>query len=147
MLIYLFLKTEIYNYIEIKRQPIALRREMLIYSVPLIATVVGWWVNSCADNGKYDIQKLLETIDRYITPELKNLNWGYDLPMYVCGTKHAHVDNVYHLNKEYTCTANEMYDIVETLSSQQRTRYGTGYSKTDFSILDRAYEIYKEGNK
>ena len=90
---------------------------------------------------------MLETIDRYITPELKNLNWGYDLPMYVCGTKHAHVDNVYHLKKKYTCTANEMYDIVETLSSQQRTRYGTGYSKTDFSILDRAYENYKKGNK
>lgn len=55
--IYLFLKTEIYNYIEIKRQPIALRREMLIYSVPLIATVVGWWVNSCAD--KYIVTFIL----------------------------------------------------------------------------------------
>lgn len=108
--------------------------------------LLAYYINKHC-NGKYDIQKLLETIDRYITPELKNLNWGYDLPMYVCGTKHAHVDNVYHLKKEYTCTANEMYDIVETLSSQQRTRYGTGYSKTDFSILDRAYEIYKEGNK
>ena len=55
--IYLFMKTEIYNYIEIKRQPIALRREMLIYSVPLIATVVGWWVNSCAD--KYIVTFIL----------------------------------------------------------------------------------------
>lgn len=55
--IYLFLKTEIYNYIEIKRQPIALQREMLIYSVPLIATVVGWWVNSCAD--KYIVTFIL----------------------------------------------------------------------------------------
>lgn len=60
--------------------------------------LLAYYINKHC-NGKYDIQKLLETIDRYITPELKNLNWGYDLPMYVCGTKHAHVDNVYHLKR------------------------------------------------
>ncbi len=90
--------------------------------------------------GNYNIQKLLETIDRYITPLLKDIKWGYDLPMYICGTKHSHVDNVYHLENEYRCTANEMYDVIEKLTVQQRTRYGIGYSKTDFSVLDRAYE-------
>lgn len=96
-------------------------------------------------NGHYDLQKLLETIDTYITPVLGNIYWGYDLPMYVCGTKHSHVDNVYHLKKTYNCTANEMFDIVEELLPQQRTRYGTGYSKTDFSVLDKVYEDYKKG--
>ena len=38
-----------------------------------------------------------------------------------------------------------MFDIVEELLPQQRTRYGTGYSKTDFSILDKVYEDYKKG--
>lgn len=94
--------------------------------------------------GKYDIQKLLLTIDTYITPILNDISWGYDLPMYVCGTMHSHVDNVYHLKKQYDCTANEMYDLIASLSPQQRTRYGTGYSKTDFSLLDEAYSQYKE---
>lgn len=98
-------------------------------------------------SAKYDIQKLLETIDEYITPILNNIHWGYDLPMYICGTMHAHVDNVYHLKGAYDCSANEMYDIVEALSPQQRTRYGTGYSKTDFSVLDSLYSDYKEKNK
>lgn len=93
--------------------------------------------------GNYDLKKLLETIDRYITPILEDIHWGYDLPMYVCGTKHSHVDNVYHLKKLFNCTTNEMYDLIESLTPQQRTRYGIGYSKTDFSILDRAYEKYK----
>lgn len=93
--------------------------------------------------GNYNIQKLLLTIDTYITPVLGEVRWGYDLPMYVCGTKHAHVDNVYHLGKRYGCTANEMYDIMESLGAQQRTRYGKNYSKTDFSALDRAYDIYR----
>lgn len=95
--------------------------------------------------GNYDLQKLLETIDKYITPVLGDIHWGYDLPMYVCGAKHAHVDNVYHLKMAYNCTANEMYDLIESLTPQQRTRYGTGYSKTDFSLLDKAYESYKKG--
>ena len=94
--------------------------------------------------GKYDIQKLLLTIDTYITPILNDISWGYDLPMYVCGTMHSHVDNVYHLKKQYDCTANEMYDLIASLSPQQRTRYGTGYSKTDFSLLDTAYKEYKK---
>lgn len=96
-------------------------------------------------NGHYNLQKLLETIDAYITPVLGNIHWGYDLPMYVCGTKHSHVDNVYHLKKTYDCTANEMFDIVEELLPQQRTRYGTGYSKTDFSVLDKVYKDYMKG--
>lgn len=101
------------------------------------------YINKHCD-GKYNIQKLLETIDRYITPLLKDTKWGYDLPMYICGTKHSHVDNVYHLENEQGCTANEMYDVIEKLTVQQRTRYGTGYSKTDFSVLDKAYNEYKK---
>ena len=98
-------------------------------------------------NGHYDLQRILLTIDTYITPVLGKIHWGYDLPMYVCGTKHSHVDNVYHLRKTFNCTANEMYDLVEVLTPQQRTRYGTGYSKTDFSALDGIYENYKKGYK
>lgn len=95
--------------------------------------------------GCYNIQKLLETIEKYITPILNSVHWGYDLPMYISGTKHSHVDNVYHLSKNYSCTPNEMFDVIEELTPQQRTRYGTGYSKTDFSVLDNIYTNYKKG--
>jgi 4-hydroxy 2-oxovalerate aldolase len=97
-------------------------------------------------NGKYDLRKLLETIDTYITPVLGEIRWGYDLPMYVCGTKHAHVDNVYHLQNQFGCTSDEMFDLIESLTPQQRTRYGVGYSKTDYSVLDKVYDNYKKGD-
>ena len=45
----------------------------------------------------------------------------------------------------FKSTANEMFDVIEKLSPQQRTRYGVGYSKTDFSVLDNEYEEYKKG--
>ena len=96
-------------------------------------------------NGNYNVKKLLEIIDEFITPIIDRVHWGYDLPMYVCGTKHSHVDNIYHLQKAYGSNANEMFDLIEALSPQQRTRYGKGYSKTDFSALDDLYKDYKRG--
>jgi len=51
----------------------------------------------CGTN--YNVQVLLETIDKYIVPVLDHIHWGYDLPMFICGTKHSHVDNVNHLKK------------------------------------------------
>lgn len=97
--------------------------------------------------GQYNIPILLETIDRYIVPLQGDIHWGYDLPMYICGTVHSHVDNVYHLEKAYGCTANEMFDLIRGLTPAQRTRYGTGYSKTDFSALDKRYREYRERNR
>ena len=91
----------------------------------------------------YNIPILLDTVQKYLEPIRKNVHWGYDLPMFVCGTVHAHVDNVYYLQKNTDCTARGMYEVIKTMTVPQRTRYGTGYSKTDFSNLQKAYDEYK----
>ncbi len=95
--------------------------------------------------GQYNIQKLLFIIEKYISPILNSVHWGYDLPMYVCGTKHSHVDNAYHLSDKFNCVSNEIYDVIDRLTPQQRTRYGVGYSKTDFSLLNKIYDDYRKG--
>ena len=92
--------------------------------------------------GNYKIPVLLDTIEKYINT--LTVKWGYDLPMFVCGTMHAHVDNVYYLEKNTDCNCRGMYEVIGSMPSQQRTRYGTGYSKTDFSNLEQAYASYKE---
>lgn len=91
----------------------------------------------------YNIPVLLDTIQKYIDPLRNQIYWGYDLPMFVCGTEHAHVDNVYYLQKNTDCTARGMYEVIKTMPVPQRTRYGTGYSKTDFTNLQKAYDEYK----
>lgn len=91
----------------------------------------------------YNVQALLETIDKFIIPVVDHIHWGYDLPMFICGTKHSHVDNVNHLKKMAGCSIRDIYNVVDSLSPQQRTRYGEGYSKTDFSQLDTKYHEYK----
>ena len=91
----------------------------------------------------YNIPVLLETIDKYIVPVLDHIHWGYDLPMFICGTKHSHVDNVNHLKKTGEVSITDIFNVIESLTPQQRTRYGVGYSKTDFSQLDKNYAEYK----
>jgi len=95
----------------------------------------------------YNIPVLLETIDQYITPLRDNLHWGYDLPMYVCGVSHAHVDNIYHLQETGVISPKDMYEIIKSIPIVKRTRYGVGYSKSDFTDLDIAKEVYMKGGK
>lgn len=92
----------------------------------------------------YNIPILLDTIDKYISPMREAVYWGYDLPMYVCGVAHAHVDNVYHLQKSGNYSSRDMYEIIRSLPTNKRTRYGMGYSKSDFTDLDIASELYKK---
>ena len=93
-------------------------------------------------DANYDIPALLDTIEKYIVPLQTDIHWGYDLSMFVCGTQHSHVDNVYYLKDNTECTVRSMYETIDTMPISQRTRYGTGYSKTDFTNLQKAYDEY-----
>ncbi len=94
----------------------------------------------------YDIPVLLETIEKYIVPLKENLSWGYDLPMFICGARHSHVDNISYL-KNKGCSINDMYQIINNLPQEKRTRYGSNYSKTDFSVLEKEYSNYIQEDK
>lgn len=89
----------------------------------------------------YNIPVLLDTIDKYITP-LSDIHWGYNLPMFICGTMHAHVDNISYLEKNTDSTIHDMYKIIGNLAPEKRTRYGANYSKTDFTELEKVYNDY-----
>jgi len=88
----------------------------------------------------YDLGMLFETIEKYIIPCMLTAKWGYELPMFVCGYMEAHVDNIFYLQKNISCTSRDMLQIIENLSSLKRKRYGTNYSKTNFSDLEQAYK-------
>ena len=91
----------------------------------------------------YNISALLDTIEKYITPIKNNIHWGYDLPMFICGTKHAHVDNISYLKKNTNCSINDMYQVIGNMTPAMRTRYGANYSKTDFTELEKVFNDYK----
>lgn len=86
----------------------------------------------------YDVGVLLDTIEEFVAPLKTQVKWGYDLTMLACGVLGAHVDNAFHMAEDPDCSAREMWEILELLDPQQRKRYGRGYSKTDFTLLDNA---------
>lgn len=92
---------------------------------------------------KYDLAALIEVIEKYIVPIKEQTNWGYDIPMFVCGLEGAHVDNISYLKKNTDCNFGDMYNVIDKLTPEQRKRYGANYSKTDFTVLQNAYEAYK----
>ena len=47
--LYLFTRIKLWNYLQSFHINGQLQKEMLLYCVPLIATTVGWWVNSASD--------------------------------------------------------------------------------------------------
>lgn len=47
--VYLAIKIKLWKYIQYSSMNKELNKEMLIYCVPLIATILGWWVNSTSD--------------------------------------------------------------------------------------------------
>lgn len=105
---------------------------------------IAGYVNSRYGN-KYNIAALIETIEKYIVPLKESTGWGYDIPMLICGLDGAHVDNIGYLKKNTKCDYKDMYNVLEKLTPEQRKRYGSNYSKTDFTILKNAYEEYKGG--
>ena len=46
---YFFIRLRFWSYLKSLKTDEHLHREMLVYCVPLIATTVGWWMNSAAD--------------------------------------------------------------------------------------------------
>ena len=55
--IYLAIRIKVWEYIDVTEIDKKTQHEMLMYSVPLIATAVGWWINSAAD--KYVVAFML----------------------------------------------------------------------------------------
>lgn len=95
----------------------------------------------------YDLKALYRIIDERIAPLLEKVTWGYDLPMLTCGTLRAHVDNVFHMREMPGVSPVQMHQVISKLDSAQRKRYGTGYSKTDFSVLDKVLKEISGGDR
>jgi 4-hydroxy 2-oxovalerate aldolase len=95
----------------------------------------------------YDLPLLLDVIEKYIVPLKSQVRWGYDMPMFVCGSQCSHVDNVYYIERTKKASVRDMYEVLGSLSVDKRKRYGTGYSKNDFSLLQESLDSYYKEKK
>ena len=93
---------------------------------------------------KYDVSTLIEIIENHISPLKSEIFWGYSIPMFICGTEHSHIDNVNYLRDNMKCSSKEMLEIIRSMPIAERIRYGETYSKTDFSVLQSRYDLYRK---
>lgn len=93
-------------------------------------------------NANYDVGALFDTIQKYIIPIRLTVTWGYDLPMFICGTESCHVDNIKYLRDNKNCSIKQINDILKGMDISNRKRYGSNYSKTDFMQLEKTYLAY-----
>lgn len=100
--------------------------------------VIAHFLNTKYDKS-YNMSALLKTIEKYIIPMMSVADWGYSVPMFVCGATSSHVDNISYLSKNSNADFETMYRVLESMSIDKRKRYGVGYSKSDFTALREAF--------
>lgn len=84
---------------------------------------------------KYDVDKIYETIDKYISPLKEKYNWGYDSELSVGGITSSHINNISYL-KEKGFNSSEIKKILDKLSKSEKNKY-------DYTLLDKYSKIDK----
>lgn len=87
----------------------------------------------------YDLDKVMDAIDVYVSYYKENYTWGYSTPYFIAGLYCCHVNNIAYLQKNHRTNARDMKNVIESLSPDDRKKY-------DYDLLEKMYidnESYK----
>lgn len=87
----------------------------------------------------YDIDKVLDTIDVYMSQFLEDKQWEYSVPYFLAGMYGCHVNNVIYLTREHRVKNKDMRSIFNSLSKDKRIQY-------DYDNLEKIYIDYQSKN-
>lgn len=88
-------------------------------------------------NYDYVLDKILDTIDRYLVPLKKDLEWGYSIPAFMAGIYKSHPNNIIYLTEKYRLNSKDIKYIISEISEEKRQRY-------DYDNIQRIYKEYNE---
>ena len=83
----------------------------------------------------YDIDKILDTIDCFITPIKVNYEWGYSVPAFMAGIYKSHPNNIMYLTEKYRLNSKDIKYIISKIDEDVRQRY-------DYDNIQRIYKEY-----
>lgn len=86
-------------------------------------------------NYDYDINGILDIIDRYLYPIKENCFWGYSIPAFMAGIYKAHPNNIIFLTEKYRLNSKDMKYIISSIDEEKRQRY-------DYDNIQRIYKNY-----
>lgn len=83
-------------------------------------------------NGNYDMNIILDAIDTYMNYFKENYTWGYSTNYFISGMYCAHVNNIAYLLQNHRTNAQDMRNIIESLSPEERKKYEYGLLEEKF---------------
>lgn len=83
-------------------------------------------------NCDYDMNQIMDAIDMYMQYFQENYSWGYSTPYFIAGMYCCHVNNIAYLLKNHRTNAQDMRNIIESLSPDDRRKY-------DYDLLEEKY--------
>lgn len=83
-------------------------------------------------NCNYDMNQIMDAIDMYMPYFQENYTWGYSTPYFIAGMYCCHVNNIAYLQTNHRTNAQDMKNVIESLSEQDRRKY-------DYDLLEEKY--------
>lgn len=80
----------------------------------------------------YDMNQIMDAIDMYMSYFKEHYTWGYSTPYFIAGMYCCHVNNIAYLQENHRTNAQDMRNIIESLSSDDRKKY-------DYDLLEKKY--------
>lgn len=87
-------------------------------------------------NANYNLNEILDAIDTYMQYFKAHYSWGYSTPYFISGLYCTHVNNIAYLLDNHRTNAKDMFNIISSLSSEERTKY-------DYDLLEQKYLDYQ----
>ncbi len=85
----------------------------------------------------YNIDRILDAIDRYLLPLRSNCSWGYSIPAFMAGIYKAHPNNIIYLTEKYRLNSKDIKYIISGIDENTRQIY-------DYDNIQRIYRNYNE---
>lgn len=86
-------------------------------------------------DGDYDIDIILDVIDRYLYSIKEDHEWGYSIPAFMAGLYKAHPNNIIYLTEKYRLNSKDIKYIISGIDENTRQRY-------DYDNIQRIYKSY-----
>jgi 4-hydroxy 2-oxovalerate aldolase len=74
-------------------------------------------------NYDYDLDAVLDAIDRYLYPIKKEKEWGYSIPAFIAGIYKSHPNNVIYLTEKYRLNNRDIKYIISGIDVEKRQVY------------------------
>lgn len=85
----------------------------------------------------YNLDKILDIIDRYLEPIKQTHFWGYSIPAFMAGIYKSHPNNIIYLTEKYRLNSKDIKYIISGIDEKTRQKY-------DYDNIQRIYREYND---